>query len=195
MANRRALHFISMKKYVALLRGINVGGNSIIRMADLKTCLEEAGLHDVATYIQSGNVLFSSPLEQASLVSLIEIAIRDRFGFEVPVAVFSRERWREIIEAAPKEWGSNPAWKHNLLILLEPYDMGEIIKQIGVLKPGIETLVPGDGVLYQAMSLKLFGKTTTGKLAASPVYKRMTVRNYNTSRKLLELLDAMPEVQ
>lgn len=175
--------------YLALLRGINVGGNNKIPMAELRACLEAAGLTKVATYIQSGNVIFDSNKSHVALAELISACIKDRFGFTVPVAVFTAQEWQTIIKKAPVQWGTDPHWKHNLLIILMPHDMHEIIQNIGELKPDIEMLVPGDGVLYQSMSLKLFGKTTTGKLAAKPIYSRMTVRNYNTSRTLLKLLE------
>lgn len=159
-------------------------------MADLKTSLEKAGLLQVRTYIQSGNVIFDSTEENTvELTRLVEETIAKDFGFIVPSAVFAEHEWRDILTQAPKTWGQNPEWKHNLLVLLKPFVMPEVISAIGVLKPGIETLDAGDGVLYQSMSKALFGKTTTGRLASSPIYKRMTIRNYNTAQKLSELLD------
>lgn len=176
--------------YIALLRGINVGGNNKIKMADLRPSLERAGFEQVSTYIQSGNVLFVSPeTNTQKLASKMEGIIKDQFGVSAAVVVISKQRWEKIIANAPKDWGVDAEWKHNLLVLLEPYDMQEVVAAIGVLKPDIETLVPGDGVLYQSMSRALFGRTTTGKLASNPIYQRMTIRNYNTAQKLLSLLD------
>lgn len=175
--------------YLALLRGINVGGNNMIKMSDLRGSLTQAGFQDVRTFIQSGNVLFQSAETDASkLVSHIEALIRKQWKIEVAVAVFSKHEWQQILLKAPKAWGKDPEWKHNLLVLLKPYDMASVIADISELKPGIERLVPGDGVLYQSMSRELFGRTTTGKLASKAVYKRMTVRNYNTAQKLLSLM-------
>jgi uncharacterized protein (DUF1697 family) len=175
--------------YLALLRGINVGGNNMIHMADLKVCLTIAGLTAVRTYIQSGNVIFESPeKDRNTLTKLIEQTIKNQFGADVPTAVFSKQEWQQIITSAPKQWGIDPGWKHNLLVMLKPYNMQQIVADIGDLKPDIEMLIAGEGVLYQSMSLALFGRTTTGKLATKPIYKRMTVRNYNTSMKLLTLL-------
>lgn len=176
--------------YIALLRGINVGGNAKIAMHDLRSALEKSGLQSVRTYIQSGNVIFDSPERNTSkIAALIESAIKQCFELTVPVVVFTRAEWSKIIQEAPAWWGKDEDWKHNLLVLLKPYDMPATIAAIGTLKPDIERLEPGDGVLYQAMSRALFGRTTTGKLAASPIYQRMTVRNYNTATKLLALLD------
>ena len=174
--------------YLALIRGINVGGNSLLKMDSLKAAFEAAGFKGVRTYIQSGNVFFSSDnLDQLALAEQISKLIAEHFHISAGVVVFTEQQWREIIQSAPIWWGKDQSWKHNLLILLPPYDMAEVVEAVGVLKPAIEAMAPGDGVLYQSMSLELFGRTTTGKLASNPVYKRMTVRNYNTANKLLQL--------
>ncbi|MDO8736242.1 MAG: hypothetical protein Q7K29_04070 [Thermoleophilia bacterium] len=79
--------------------------------------------------------------------------------------------WKKIIKSAPDWWGVDPEWKHNLLIMIKPCDMKEVISAIGELKPDIEAIQAGDGVVYQSMSKKLFGRTTTGKITSNPVYK------------------------
>lgn len=176
-------------KYVALLRGVNVGGKSLIKMADLKICLEVAGFEQVSTYIQSGNILFSSPKTDTLLLARkINKAIESVFQLSVQVVVIDGIVYKSIIKAAPKNWGEDKDWKYNLLFLIPPFDMKEVVAGIGGLKPDIETLTVGNGVLYQSLSFKLYGRTTTGKLASKPVYQQMTIRNWNTSRKLLELL-------
>jgi uncharacterized protein (DUF1697 family) len=178
-----------MTTYLAFLRGINVGGNALIKMADLKTWLADAGLQAVRTYIQSGNVLFESDTtDKLALAKTIERAIESHSKLDVKVVVFTKKEWQDIIAAAPKWWGKQPEWKHNLLIMLPPFDMPEVVKLYGQLKPDIEALQPGLGVLYQSISFQDFGRTTAGKLAANPIYKTMTIRNYNTAQKLLALL-------
>lgn len=175
--------------YLALLRGINVGGNNMIKMAELKTCLEDAGFQNVRTYIQSGNVLFNAQDgDTAKLEKRMEEVIQERFGLQIRVAVFSKEEWGAILDNAPQNWGKEPSWKHNILVLLRPYNMDNAVAAIGELKPEIETMIAGKGVLYQSASIKMVGRTTTGKLASNPMYKQMTIRNYNTATKLLALL-------
>lgn len=176
-----------MKRYVALLRGVNVGGKNILSMKELVVAMYEDGFSNVKSYINSGNILFDAEGSE-NLASKVSKTIKDHFDLDIEVVVFNRDQWRQIIEEAPDSWGKSPDWKHNLLVMIPPYEMNKVIREIGSLKPGIETLVPGRGVLYQSMSRELFGRTTTGKLASSPVYKKMTVRNYNTAIKLLELL-------
>jgi uncharacterized protein (DUF1697 family) len=180
-----------MQIYVALLRGVNVGGKAMIKMAELAEVLTAAELCDVKTYIQSGNVIFRSELSSDQLAREVSQTIEARFQLPVEVAVYSLPEWKKIIAAAPTWWGKDPAWKHNLLVLLKPYRMSDVVQSIGILKPGIEAMQPGNGVIYQSMSRDVFGKTTTGKLASSPIYKRITIRNYNTSTKLLSLLEAL----
>lgn len=175
-------------QYVALLRGVNVGGKNKIKMADLKTALEYDGLSNVRSYIQSGNIFFTSDSTDTETLTMeLESSILKHFKLVVPVVIFSKPQWQKIIVAAPGWWGKDEAWKHNLLILLEPYDMEDVVAKVGTLKQDIEAMEPGDGVLYQSMSCELFGRTTTGKLASSPIYKRMTIRNFNTVQKLLTM--------
>ena len=176
-------------KYVALLRGINVGGKNMIKMAELKECLSVAGLENVSTYIQSGNVLFESDeTNKAILTDTVERTISDTFGLQVPAVVLSKDDFEQAVKGVPKGWLQNPEWKYNYVFLKPPYDIDKVVVEIGTLKPEIESMTAGEGILYQAMSIKLFGRTTTGKLAGQPVYKLMTFRNHNTVTKLYELL-------
>lgn len=87
--------------WVALLRGINVGGTHKVPMAELRTLLTATGLADVRTYIQSGNAVFSSDLAEARLVTLIQDALRDRFGFAIATAVRSAKEFRTALDASP----------------------------------------------------------------------------------------------
>jgi uncharacterized protein (DUF1697 family) len=178
-------------RYVALLRGINVGGKNKVPMADLKTCLEESGLKAVRTYIQSGNVIFESGAkDETKLTRQIEQAIEKRFGFPVIVALFSQPEFEYIAAHTPKAWLKNPEWKYNYLFLKKPTTGKEALDAMGEQKKDIELAVAGKGVVYQAMSIKLFGRTTASKMIGTPIYKQMTIRNDNTVQKLLELLQS-----
>ena len=94
--------------YLALLRGVNVGGKSKIKMAELQAALSMAGFNEVATYIQSGNVMFSSSNTSVDeLTSEIESCIRKYFNLNVEAVVFTKEEWRGIVESAPDWWGTD----------------------------------------------------------------------------------------
>jgi uncharacterized protein (DUF1697 family) len=177
-----------MISYIGLLRGINVGGKNMLKMTDIRDCLRRNGYRNVQSYIQSGNLIFEAPEQDTELQArTIEALIAKDFGLAVPTVVVTATRWKQIVEHAPATWGVDATWKHNLLVLIEPYNIQEVMESVGTIKPDIESLTAGQGVLYQSMSKELFGKTTTGKLASSPLYKKMTVRNYNTCMKLIAM--------
>jgi uncharacterized protein (DUF1697 family) len=183
------LFIVLAMNYLALLRGVNVGGKGLLRMSELKACLEKAGFAEVRTYIQSGNVLFAAPkTDSVRLAQKIEAVIEKHFAMKVGVVVFAEREWQEIVKRAPKAWGENKDWKHNLLALLPGTNAAEVMKAAGALKPEIEAVTAGEGVLYQSLSVDSFARTNSGKLAGHPIYRRITVRNHNTARKLAELL-------
>jgi len=178
-----------MTRYLAFLRGVNVGGKSLISMAALKTALSKDGPEDVSTYIQSGNVLFSSKgTDTDKLAAQIRGTIKRHFKLDVGVAVFSQAEWAKVIHDAPSWWGKKKEWKHNLWIFLESRTKQEIVAEIGTLKPDIESMEIGHRVVYQSLSFQFFGRATSGRLASRPIYKVLTIRNYNTANKLLALL-------
>lgn len=178
-----------MQTFLVLLRGINVGGANKLPMADLRECLEKADFHNVRTYIQSGNVFVDSDITDiGTLETTIQQAIDKTFGLSINVVALTHDQWKTIIGQAPKWWGHDlKNWKYNLLVMLHPYDMPAVAEAYGELKPDIENMALGEGVVYQALSWNSFGKTTGGKLASNPLYRKMTVRNYNTAQKLLGL--------
>jgi len=90
-----------MTIYIAFLRGINVGGHKLIKMADLRQSLEMMGLRNVQTYIQSGNILFESEKEASQLAQRIEQQIQTTFGFFVPVMLRTSVEFEQIMENCP----------------------------------------------------------------------------------------------
>ncbi len=176
-------------KYLALLRGVNVGGKNILPMAKLREVLEDTELNNVKTYIQSGNVIFDSDTrDKRKLEELIAKVIRENFEINADVVVYKQSEWQAVIDNAPSWWGKDSAWKHNIIVMIHPYEINDVVRAYGGLKPEIEEMKQGDGVLYQSLSLAKFGRTTGGKLAGgNPYYKQMTIRNFNTATKLAKL--------
>lgn len=182
-----------MYTFLALIRGINVGGNALIKMADLKVALEKCGLRSVQTYIQSGNVIFQSDNpDTQTLTRQIENCIKTSFTINAAVVVFEKERWRRIIQNAPATWGRDKDWKHNLLVLVDSTQISEAMTALGSLKSEIEKVSAGDGVVYQSLLQEKFGQTSSSKIIGTPIYRQMTIRNFNTATKLLEVLDLLP---
>ena len=128
-----------MQKYIALLRGVNVGGKHKLPMAALKAAMTDEGFADVSTYIQSGNVIFSS--EDAVpevLQTRISALIAARFGFTVPVCVLSARGLAEALDHAPEWWGRDEAAKHNAIFVIAPATVEDIYAQVGQMKPEYE---------------------------------------------------------
>src|SRR5690349_17208949 len=98
-----------MTEYLALLRGINVGGRNVIKMADLRACFEKNGFSDVATYIQSGNVLFGADDGSvARLSARVEGMLSDAFGYQASVVLRSRAQMHATVHGAPRGFGGDP---------------------------------------------------------------------------------------
>jgi uncharacterized protein (DUF1697 family) len=159
-------------------------------MKELKAGLESAGLKEVITYINSGNIIFSTSDPETGLVSSVSTVVQEISGVVCDVVVLQANRFVKAINSAPGWWGQDPAWKHNALFVIPPVTPDQVVEAIGGLKPGIENVATGDGVVFQSMLFAKFGQTTTGKLASNPIYKKMTIRNFNTAQKLAALLKA-----
>ncbi|HEX6331552.1 MAG TPA: DUF1697 domain-containing protein, partial [Actinomycetota bacterium] len=138
-----------MTRYVALLRGINVGGKNLIKMPELKAAFEEGGFESVSTYIQSGNVLFESPGKGgAALANRIERMLESRFKIPLVVVVRSRAQMRAIVERAPNGFGADPAaYRYDVLFLKEPLTAKQVVKSVSI-KEGVDEAYAGRGVVY-----------------------------------------------
>src|SRR5688572_9546175 len=104
-----ALRAKTMARYVALLRGINVGGKNLIKMTALKACFEDGGLREVATYIQSGNVVFTSAGSAATLTLEIEAMLAKAFTYDASVVLRTRKQMQTVVSGAPEGFGSEPS--------------------------------------------------------------------------------------
>ncbi len=176
-------------QYLALLRGINVGGNNIIRMADLKTCFESMGFTDVLTYIQSGNVVFKSDEQEKSrLTALIEDKLSSCFNYKSKIVLITYEQLNFIIKNAPVNFGLKPdEYRYDVLFLKEPLAAEEAIKSVKI-RAGVDNAYAGNGVLYTSRLISMAGKSYLNKIILLPIYQSMTIRNWNTTTKLLELM-------
>ena len=178
--------------YVALLRGINVGGNNLIRMPALKACFEAQGHGDVATYIQSGNVLFTSrSSNQRMLAAQIEKALSGTFSLQSRVVVRSFEQWQRIVAAAPTGFGARPAaYRYDVIFLKDPLTADQAMKSVSA-RPGVDRAFAGDGVLYFSRLISRASQSHLSRIVGTPGYQNMTIRNWNTTGKLLELMERM----
>ncbi|HET6316669.1 MAG TPA: DUF1697 domain-containing protein [Chloroflexota bacterium] len=180
-----------MTQYVALLRGINVGGNNLIKMTELRACFESLGFADVTTYIQSGNVLFDGPRQRsARLAALIEAALSDRFGYQSRIVLRTHAQLRAIVADAPANFGSQPdIHRYDVVFLREPVTAAEAIKEVPT-RDGVDQVYAGKGVCYFSRLVSRASQSYMSRIIGLPSYQSMTIRNWNTTVKLLALMDA-----
>ena len=175
--------------YVALLRGINVGGRNRILMADLRSCFEDAGFQDVRTYIQSGNVVFGSDeRDRETLRGALEGLLAEAFDYAATVELRDHAELEAVVGAAPAGFGTErDTYHYDVLYLLPPLTPEEVLEALK-LRDGVDDAWPGPGVVYVRRKTALASKSGLSKIASHPVYRRMTIRTWNTSTKLLAMM-------
>lgn len=178
-------------RYVALLRGINVGGKNLIKMPALKACFEEHGFDDVSTYIQSGNVLFASRERRAAeLTRRIERMLADRFhGYAASIVLRSQRQMRAIVDGAPHRFGAEPSrFRYDVLFLKPPLTAATAMKEVRM-REGVDEAYAGNGVLYFSRLTARASQSYLTRIVGLPIYQQMTIRNWNTTTKLCGLLE------
>ncbi len=175
--------------YLALLRGINVGGKNIIKMSELKACFDRMGFADVATYIQSGNVLFTvSGKTQTALMSEIEKALSKRFNYKSLVVVVSQSELEKVVKHAPRGFGKKPdQYRYDVMFLKKPLTAREAMKSIRT-REGVDAAYAGKGVIYFSRLIKRATQSYLPKITQLLIYQQVTIRNWNTTTKLLALM-------
>lgn len=177
-------------RYVALLRGVNVGGKNTVSMSLLKEALEESGFEKVRSYINSGNIIFDFADEEEELLQkTIHEVIEKEFGLDIPVAVISTADLAEALAHAPSWWDRDIDAKHNALFVISPAKPETVIETVGEAKPEYESIAYYGKVIFWSASLKTFSRTQWSKIVSTTAYNDITIRNANTTRKLLSLVD------
>jgi Uncharacterized protein conserved in bacteria len=177
-----------MEKYIALLRGINVGGKNKISMAELKNMFEKLGFFDVSSYINSGNIIFSSnDIDEEELIRKCRSEIAKQFKLDISVTVISAKDLSEALENAPAWWDSDPQSKHNAIFVIPPAVAEDIIENVGAAKTEYEQVGVYGQVIFWSAPIATFSKTRWSKVVSSDAYGSITIRNANTAKKLLQL--------
>ncbi len=177
-----------MTRYVALLRGINVGGNRVIKMDALRAALTASGLDSVRTLLASGNVAFDAEeADGRALAAQVEATLRAAFGHSIPVLLRTADQLRELVESAPFDGVEvTPQTRLYVSFLPEPATSGlavpyrspesdfKILRVTPAEVCSVLTLDRTDSVSAMQLLEKLFGP-------------RITTRNWNTVLKLATL--------
>ena len=183
-----------MKTYVVLLRGINVGGKNKISMAELKLFLEEQGFEDVVTYIQSGNVVLRSDLPAKKLSAKIEDRLPKKFNLDsslIKILALPHNTFRNVVSQAPKEFGQDNRKYRYFVLFLMGVSASKAMKEIDVRK-GIDKAWQGKTVIYYrlpSLASPHATKSYVNKVAQKPIYAAISMRNWKTTTKLLEILE------
>jgi uncharacterized protein (DUF1697 family) len=177
--------------YIALLRGINVGGNNKIDMKLLKKAFEQVGMDNVVTYINSGNIIFTSNIQAKSeIAQILETAISENFGLQIKVLILSLEDMERVMLSLPESWTNDDKMKSDVLFLWDHINDESVLDKL-VIKPEIETVKYVPGAILWSVDKENVTKSGITKLVGTALYRQMTVRNVNTTRKVYELMLAL----
>jgi len=179
----------SDQPYICLIRGINVGGNNLLKMDALRALCESIGLKGAKTYLQSGNVVFRSNLDRGKLIDRIEEGIRKNTGFEAKVILRTADEIRDVIAANPFTTGP----QRNPKALLVAFLGGPISKDakalLSKLKIESEELHFGDEEIYLYLPDGIAASKLSNALTEKKIGVNVTARIWNTVTALLEMAD------
>ena len=178
-----------MTRYALLVRGINVGGKNKVVMAQLRQELTELGIEKVESYINSGNVFFTSTVPKARLVEKLEAFFGTRYPFIHSFSLLSQEDYEAEVENLPAWWNEDLARK-DVLFYTEGLDVDQVIEKVDSLKLEDEVLHFGKlGIFWGKFSEESYSKTAYHKyLLKMPFYRNITIRNAKTFDKIGQML-------
>ncbi len=177
-------------RYVALLRGINVGGKNRVQMAALKGVFETVGHAEVRTYINSGNVVFDAPRARvADLATELEAAIETEFGVAVRVLVLRGSAVVKIADELPDDWVNDDESSCNVLYLLPERASPKALDAFEV-DPAHEEARYCAGAILSRVDRSHVSRSALHKLISTDrdLYMHVTIRNCNTARKLAAMV-------
>ena len=173
-------------KYVALLRGINVGKNNRIDMKSLKSLFEMNGYHNVSTYINSGNVIFESDKLSKILVAEIESSLLKMTEAKIPVLVKTVNELAQIAAQIPVNWENDTGQRTDIAYLFDEADTEDIINELPIRKEYLDIRYTA-GALIWNVRRENYNKSQLNKIIGHRLYQYMTIRNVNTARYLAGL--------
>lgn len=180
--------------YVALLRGINVGGKNKIDMKLLKETFLGVGMESVITYINSGNVVFIDKKHtKAEITTLLQDAIFRDFQLNIKVLIRSINDFEDMMKVLPESWKNDKTMRSDVLFLWEEVDRETSIDELKI-NPEIDTLMYAPGAILWTLDKRNITQSGLNKFIGTDLYKKMTARNVNTTRKLYEIMKELQEI-
>lgn len=176
-------------QYLALLRGVNVGGKNLVKMADLRDACEAMELADVATYIQSGNVLFRAPRQKRdALAARLEAELTKRFGIELKVVLLTHAQLASVVDDAPRGFGGAEQLC-DVIFIRRPLTARKAFAKLDP-RDGVDRAWQGRGVVYFSRVAEEARRSRMSKIVGTVEYKSMTIRSWRTTTKLLDLMES-----
>lgn len=176
-----------MKRYIALLRGINISGKNKISMSLLKSYFIELGYTNIFTYLNSGNIVFSvNESREIDLADKIKKMIKKEFNLDIPVFVISQEDLNDILNSAPNWWGTdNKEIYDNLIFILPPTTAEVIADKIGEPTIELEQICICKNAIFWSFDRKKYAKSNWWKKTASKgISEMITIRTSKTLKKI-----------
>ena len=179
-----------MEKYIALLRGVNISGKNKISMPELKKEFENLGYENVLTFLNSGNVVFMSDVEDENMIcNNIHKMIKEKFNIDIPIYVTEVSRLKELLDNQPNWWGtSNKEIYDNIIFIIPPTTYEEVYNVMGEPKKELEQIKEYKNCIFWSYNLQEYRKTNWwSKTASTSISNSITIRTANTMKKILEL--------
>ena len=179
-----------MKRYIALLRGINISGKNKLPMPELKEGFIALDYHEVRSHLNSGNLLFSTDeTEETALAADIRAMISEKFGLDIPVHVLAQEDLNSLLSQAPDWWNAGDKTLYdNLIFVLPTSTAEEIAAKIGEATPELEQIQLCGSAIFWSFDLARHSKANWWKkTAAAGIGEHLTIRTANTVKKLVTL--------
>jgi uncharacterized protein (DUF1697 family) len=177
-------------RYLAIFRGMNAGTRGKVPMAELRDCLEAAGVDNVSTYANSGNALFDANAADAQEVAKIcRKAVEKCFGLTVPTIALSTKDFLSAIDHAPEWWGKGgEGWRHDAVFLVPPVRPEDFLAEVGSLADAEDRVKAHGCVVFWSVPKKAYGRSPVAKVLQSSegVYADVTLRSSTTVRNLYE---------
>lgn len=165
----------------------------MVSMSALKASFESLGFQGVATYINSGNIIFKAKEGDArKLEKKIEEMLARAYQLECKVVVRTFPEMARLVESLPANWEAGSGWKYNVIFLRHSIDSEDILDSLEP-ERGIEQVAYLPGALLWSVRESDVTRSAMSKLSGKAIYRDMTVRNLNTTRKLYELMKTMSE--
>ena len=177
-------------KYIALLRGINISGKNKISMSELKAELENNKYQNVVTYLNSGNIIFESNIDnKETIMKAIYIIIKNKFNLEIPVFIMTTTELEDVLNHNPDWWGTGSKEIYdNLIFIIPPTKYEEVYNIIGEPSKDIEKIEEYNNSIFWSFNLSKYRKANWWiKTASTDIKDKITIRTANTMRKVLEL--------